>query len=313
MARCALDGESGPVSIPLFAPDSLQRPILPAREVALATLSLRDISVVRQRFGVTVNDVVLTLCSGALRSHLEIHDQQATGPLVAIVPVSVRLPAGEEALGNQLSAMFVSLGNDREEPLERLEAIIQSCGAVKAQERSIGYGPMASAVTEALPPVLAMPVLRAGQQAGILRRLRAGNLMVSNVPGPDFPLYFAGMRMEAVYPMGPVVDGLALNITVQSYEGSLFVGMNAGATVVPDLTGLATAMVDELAILLEATLAAAPDAALQPKAPTSPNLVRVASTPKVPLTSRRTAHADPSRPRLRRQLAAPVPHEISWD
>jgi WS/DGAT/MGAT family acyltransferase len=313
MARCALDGDTGPVSIPLFAPDSLQRPILPGREVALAILSLKDISAVRQRFGVTVNDVVLTLCSGALRSHLGVHEQQATGPLVAIVPVSVRMPSGGEAVGNHLSAMFVSLGNDRDDPLERLEAIIQSCGAVKAQERSIGYGPMASAVTDALPPVLAMPVLRAGQQAGILRRLRAGNLMVSNVPGPDFPLYFAGMRMEAVYPMGPVVDGLALNITVQSYEDSLFVGINAGATVVPDLPGLARAMVEELALLLAATLAAAPGAVLQPNPPTSPNFVRGASTPKVPRTSARTAHADPNRPRVRRQLPIPVRHDTSGD
>ena len=63
--------------------------------------------------------------------------------------------------------------------------------------------------------------------------------MISNVPGPDFPLYFAGMRMEAVYPMGPVMDGVALNITVQSYEETLYVGINSGAAAVPDLPGLA--------------------------------------------------------------------------
>ena len=86
-------------------------------------------------------------------------------------------------------------------------------------------------------------------RAGVVRKLRAGNLMISNVPGPDFPLYFAGMRMEAVYPMGPVVDGVALNITVQSYEDTLYVGINSGAAALPDLPGLARAMVDELGSL----------------------------------------------------------------
>ena len=81
---------------------------------------------------------------------------------------------------------------------------------------------------------------------GVVRRLRAGNLMISNVPGPTFPLYFAGMRMEAVHPLGPVIDGVALNITVQSYLDSLFVGMNACATAVPDLPALARAMAKEL-------------------------------------------------------------------
>jgi diacylglycerol O-acyltransferase len=79
--------------------------------------------------------------------------------------------------------------------------------------------------------------------------LSPGNLMISNVPGPDFPLYFAGMELRAVYPLGPVIDGVALNITVQSYRESLFVGINACATAVPDLAGLTRAMVDELALL----------------------------------------------------------------
>ena len=83
----------------------------------------------------------------------------------------------------------------------------------------------------------------------MLRKLRPGNLMVANVPGPDFPLYFAGMELQAVYPLGPVIDGVALNVTVQSYRDSLFVGINACAAAVPDLPGLTRAMVDELSLL----------------------------------------------------------------
>jgi hypothetical protein len=73
--------------------------------------------------------------------------------------------------------------------------------------------------------------------------------MVSNVPGPSFPLYFAGMELAEVYPLGPVVDGIALNVTVQSYRESLFVGINASSTTVPELPSLAAAMVDELELL----------------------------------------------------------------
>ena len=152
--------------------------------------------------------------------------------------------------------MFVPLSNDRDRPLDRLRAIVSTSASAKAQERAVGYGPMAAAVSEAFPPALARPVIRLGIQWGALRRLRAGNLMISNVPGPDFPLYFAGMRMVAAYPLGPVIDGVALNITVQSYRDSLFVGINAGATAVPDLPALARSMVHELDHL---TIAAAMD------------------------------------------------------
>jgi hypothetical protein len=92
-------------------------------------------------------------------------------------------------------------------------------------------------------------MIQLGVRSGIMRKLRAANLMVSNVPGPTFPLYFAGMELCEVYPLGPVVDGVALNVTVQSYRESLFVGINASATSVPDLPSLSAAMVDELALL----------------------------------------------------------------
>ncbi len=145
--------------------------------------------------------------------------------------------------------MFVPLANDKQTPLERLRTVKANSWSCKRQERAVGYGPMASMVTDAMPPALVKPMVQFGVRAGVVRKLRAGNLMISNVPGPDFPLYFAGMRMEAVYPMGPVVDGVALNITVQSYEDTLYVGINSGASALPDLPRLASAMVDELALL----------------------------------------------------------------
>jgi diacylglycerol O-acyltransferase len=252
LARCALDGESGPLSIPLGAPSTFETPVGRARSVSFAKLNLRQMRALKEQFGVTLNDVVLAICSGALRTHLAAHGEEVSSPLVAVVPISVRGRSSGGDIGNRLSAMFVPLANDLTEPLDRLRAIATTSESAKAHEKAVGYGPMASAVAEAVPPALARPVIRLGLQFGGLRRLRAGNLMISNVPGPNFSLYFAGMRMFAAYPLGPVVDGVALNITVQTYDGAVFVGINACANAVPDLAALARSIVAEADHLTEA-------------------------------------------------------------
>jgi WS/DGAT/MGAT family acyltransferase len=251
LTRRAIDGDSAPITIPVGAPPTFETPVGAARSVSFAELSLRQIRQLKERFGVTINDVVLAVCSGALREHLVRHDEEMGEPLVAVVPISVRDPSADDDTGNRLSAMFLPLANDVDRPLDRLRAIAASSASAKAQERAVGYGPMATAVSEALPPALARPVVRLGIRSGALRKLRAGNLMVSNVPGPDFSLYFAGMRMEAAYPLGPVVDGVALNITVQSYGEAVFVGINACAAAVPGLPALARSMVTALKHLVE--------------------------------------------------------------
>ena len=249
LARCAFDDETPPVSIPLGAPPTFDSPVGASRAVSFAALDLAAVRTLKNRYGATINDVVLAVCSGALRAHLAQHDHDVDSPLVAVVPVSVRADGPGDAVGNQLSAMFVPLSNDRQTPLERLRTVTAASASCKGQERAVGYGPMATLVADAIPPALAKPVIQIGVRSGVLRRLRAGNLMISNVPGPGFPLYFAGMELRAVHPLGPVVDGVALNITVQSYRESLFVGINACASAVPDLPGLARAMADELTLL----------------------------------------------------------------
>jgi diacylglycerol O-acyltransferase / wax synthase len=258
MAQRALDEETPPLSIPLGAPPTFETPVGAARSVSFAELGLRQVRDLKERFGVTINDVILAVCSGALRTHLAEHDhldgsdQAAGNPLVAVVPISVRSDAPDDDLGNRLSAMFVPLANDLSDPLDRLHSIAQASATAKAQERALGYGTMASAVSEAVPPVVARRVIQLGISLGALRRARAGNLMISNVPGPDFALYFAGMKMLAAYPLGPVVDGVALNITVQSYNDTLFVGLNACASAVPDLPALARSITHELGHMTEA-------------------------------------------------------------
>jgi diacylglycerol O-acyltransferase / wax synthase len=249
LARCAIDDRLGPVSIPLGAPDTFESPVGADRAVSFAALEMAKVQALRTRFGSTINDVVLAVCSGALRSHLAALNEDVESPLVAVVPVSVRGDSAGPALGNHLSAMFVPLANDKKTPLERLRTVTAASANCKGQERAVGYGPMATRLTEAVPPAVVKPVIQLGVRSGVLRRLRPGNLMVSNVPGPDFALYFAGMELCAVYPLGPVIDGVALNITVQSYRDSLFVGINVCPNAVPDLPGLTRAMVDELSLL----------------------------------------------------------------
>ncbi len=261
LVRRAVDSATGPISIPGGAPATFETQVGPRREVAFAELDLAEVRTLKERFGATINDVVLAVCSGALRHHLIAQGQDTDSPLIAVIPVSVRAedaPGAEDgeeaggpppALGNRLSAMFVPLANDKKTPLERLRTVIEASDCCKGQERAVGFGPMASLLADAIPPAVARPVIQLGVRAGLVRRLRASNLMISNVPGPDFPLYFAGMRLQNLYPLGPVVDGVALNVTVQSYLGSLFVGVNACATAVPDPPGLASEMADELTLL----------------------------------------------------------------
>jgi diacylglycerol O-acyltransferase / wax synthase len=259
IARCALDDTTGPVSIPLGAPAVFESPVGARREVRFAVLDLNEVRRLKDRFGSTINDVVLAVCSGALRVHLAAQGQDPDSPLVAVVPVSVRPDEGDDAVGNQLSAMFVTLANDRTTPLERLRTVTEASASCKGQERAVGYGPMATRVAEAIPPAVAKPVIQLGVRSGILRKVRAGNLMISNVPGPNFPLYFAGMELRAVYPLGPVMDGVApINITVQSYLDSLFVGINASAKASSDLAGLARRMEEELLLLSKMVNGAGP-------------------------------------------------------
>jgi diacylglycerol O-acyltransferase len=289
LARAVVDDRVGPVSIPLGAPDTFESQVRADRAIAFAELDMADVRALRERFGSTINDVVLAVCSGALRAHLAAHDQDVDSPLVAVVPVSVRGDKGAAVLGNHLSAMFVPLSNDKKTPLERLRTVTAASASCKGQERAVGYGPMATMLTEAVPPAVAKPMVQLGVRSGVLRKVRAGNLMVSNVPGPDFPLYFAGMELRAVHPLGPVIDGVALNITVQSYLDSLFVGINACALAVPDLPGLTRAMVDELSLLRRMAAGAGE--------PQRPDRTRLAGT----------GHVPPPTPGAIRRIGTPTP------
>ena len=241
------------VSLPLAAPrTSLGVPLGPERRVAFAQVSLDEVKSVKGAFDVTVNDVVLAMCSGALRHHLAALDDQPETSAVAIVPVSVRAEHERGTMGNRLSAMFVSLASALDDPVQRLRTIGHATQAAKAQEHAAGLDAVGSAWIEAAVPALIAPAIRLGSRLGVVRRVRPGNVIISNIVGPPDALYFAGARLVAAYPMGPIIDGIGLNITVQSYLGSLYFGLMASPNTVPDVWNLAHGLTDALHELVKA-------------------------------------------------------------
>jgi diacylglycerol O-acyltransferase len=243
------------VTIPLGAPaNRFTSPITSRRSTAVVDLGLPDIRIVSSRLGITINDVVLALCSTALRSYLVSKNEEPDGSLTAVVPVSLRTgKRGDVAGGNQLSAMFVPLASHVHDPVERARAIACASEAAKKQEKAVSWGNVASTILENIPPVMTKGAARAASRVGAVPLLRPANLIVSNVPGPPMALYFGGARLVAAYPLGPIVDGISLNITVQSYLDSLHVGLTACPEGVPDVSRIALGLDDALAELTKAT------------------------------------------------------------
>jgi WS/DGAT/MGAT family acyltransferase len=223
----------------------------PRRRVAFAQLDLGDVTFVREAFGATINDVTLAVCAGGLRAYLDGKDLRPTKDLVAAVPMSVRTEDNANTLGNRLTAMLVTLATTIEDPAERLQAIVAGARRAKDQSRAIGADTLA-ALAELLPPIVGPGIGRLIAGLRLLERPRPlFNVMISNFRGPPFPLYCAGAKLVAAYPLGPLIAGAALNITLQSYLDTLFVGLVGDADAVPDLDRLPGLLRESLAELVK--------------------------------------------------------------
>src|SRR5690606_14778452 len=168
-----------------------------------ASLSLSDVKQIKDAVGVKVNDVVLALCAGALRVYLDGRGEHPDGPLVAMVPMSVRTEDEKGTQGNKVSPMLTSLATDVDDPLERLRAIATQMGRAKEQQNAIGADTLSNWVDFAAPAVLGQAVRTYSRMKIADRHRPLFNVTISNVPGPPFPLYIAGAQMKATYPMGP--------------------------------------------------------------------------------------------------------------
>jgi WS/DGAT/MGAT family acyltransferase len=202
---------------------------------------------------VTVNDVVLALCAGTLRRYLAGHGELPAQPLMAVCPISVRdATPSTKPSSNRVSAMFTSLATDVADPLERLRAIQSVTRGAKEEHNAIGADMLQNWAEFAAPTMFSLAARLYARMKLADKHRPVHNLVISNVPGPPFPLYLAGAELVAAYPMGPVFEGAGLNITVLSYMGSLDFGFNAAANAVPDLWDLASCVEPAFEELLRA-------------------------------------------------------------
>jgi WS/DGAT/MGAT family acyltransferase len=226
------------------------RPVSAHRRFAFGSMSLDEVRSVKNAHGVTVNDVVVSLCAGALRRWLVDHDALPDAPLLAQIPISVRTPEQSGTYGNRIMLMTVPLLTPEPDPVVRLRATHDALSAMK----EIHQGMPAQLLADAnlfIPPAL---FSRAARLSFALSSRWGGrplwNLVVSNVPGAQFPLYLAGARVLATYPVSVITDGMGVNITVMSYCGALDVGIVADRDQVPDVPTLIDGLRAELGVLL---------------------------------------------------------------
>jgi diacylglycerol O-acyltransferase len=251
--RKVRQGGSAKAAIPLSAPrTSINVSVHARRRVAFAAANLADVKRLKNAMGTTVNDVVLAMCAGALRTYLLAGDELPDLPLVAVVPVSVTPEMAELKGSNKVSAMFVQLPCELEDPLERLRAVHEGTRGAKEEHQALGAATLQNWAEHASPHVFAAAARFYTRMKLADRHRPLANLVISNVPGPDFPLYLGGSELLCMFPLGPVVDGMALNMTIMSYRGVLYWGLASDARAVPRLWDIAAAIPVALSELMEA-------------------------------------------------------------
>jgi diacylglycerol O-acyltransferase len=250
------DPEAVVGALPLRAPRTpWSAAISPHRTVAFARVRLSDVRRVKDAFGVKVNDVVLALTSAALRRYLADHGTLPAEPLVGMCPVSVRTDDERGRPDNRVSGMFVHLRTDMDDPAARLRAIARTTRGAKEDHNAVGARLLQNWAEHAAPATFALATRLYSRLDIADRHPPIYNLVVSNVPGPDFPLYLDGAELVATYPMGPVMEGAGLNVTVLSYRDNVDFGFLAAAELVPDVWDLADHIEEAMAEVLAAAAA----------------------------------------------------------
>lgn len=252
--RLAAEGRRPPPT-PFRAPrTSLNGNVTTERAAATLAVPLADLELVRTACGggVTVNDVVLCAAGDAAGRLLAARGEHPAAPLVALVPVATRGRAvvpeeGRPAhVGNAVSGMLVPLPVSAPDPFDRLRAVAQAAQVSKEQEERVG-GDLLEGLTRALPPAVLRAAMQGISRFHLFDRLPPPfNLVVSTVVLPDVTLWWAGREVSAVYPFGPVVDGVGLNVTAMTYQGTVYVGLLACPRQIPDVGSLAELLGDTL-------------------------------------------------------------------
>ena len=257
LKRVTAHRKSADVATPRPILDTAKTPfngaLTPHRSFATATLPLSDVKRAKAAFDVTVNDIVLAIVAGSLRAWLEKRNALPDRALVAGVPVSTDDPDAVKRLGgNKVSNMFTTLATDIADPVARLRAIHDVTSAAKEVHNLLGADMLAD-WSEYTPPRPYSWFMRQYSRFGLAEKHRPPiNVVVSNVPGPREPLYVAGGKMEGIYSVGPILEGIGLNITVWSYCDQLNIGVIACREHIPDpheiTDGMAMALEELLAL-----------------------------------------------------------------
>jgi len=242
------------VSIPLSQapPTPWNANVSPNRRFAMASVPLEDIKALKDATGCTINDVVMAICTGALRAYLDEHGVLPDDPLRSMVPVSIR--TGEEAdpWTNRVSAIVAELPTNIDDPLERIAGCRSAMDAAKHQFDLVPAEAMMEA-TQITSPVIAASALRLVSRLKLADRVNLpANVVISNVPGPRETRYFGGCELERYVPISTIADGVGLNITVHSYRDRLDFGLVADRELVPDLWHMLDLHLAEIDTLFDA-------------------------------------------------------------
>jgi WS/DGAT/MGAT family acyltransferase len=218
----------------------------PHRRFTWVRADLPDVKAIKNELGGTVNDVVLATVAGALGAHLRRRGQKTSGlELKAMVPVSVRTSIERGALGNRVAAMMARLPVWCEEPVARLDIVRDELEGLKSSGQAVGANALTELAGFAPPTIM-------DQAARLAARQRFFNVVVTNVPGPQFPLYLLGRRMVETFPMVPLARNQGLGIALLSYDGSINFGLVGDYDLLWDLDDLALDVHDSLAELAAA-------------------------------------------------------------
>jgi WS/DGAT/MGAT family acyltransferase len=239
---------------------SLNGALTPRRAFASTALSLAEVRTVKTTFGVTLNDVLLAVVAGSLRGYLGGRGELPERSLIAEVPVATDAPGARRLMGNRLSNIFTSLRTDLADPAARIRAIHQMSLAAKRQHELLGPD-LYESWTAYLPPRPFAWAMRLQSRWHLADHYRPPiNVIVSCVPGPRTRLGWSGGTLEAIYSVGPIIEGAALNVTAWSYVDRLYVGV----LTCPDLVASPHEITDGLHAALGELLAATRETPVAP-------------------------------------------------
>ncbi len=224
--------------------------ISPHRRFAFGDVSLSEVKTIKNHFGVTVNDVVVSLVAGSVRAWLQAHHALPDRPVVAMVPVSVRTEEQMGTYGNRVSVMMVEIPTDLKDPVERLRATHRTLMSAKARHNAMPATALQD-ITNFIPPAVHARATKIVMGLAATSQVRPlCNLVVSNVPGSPVPIYLAGAKLSSIYPVSAIANGTGLNVTIMSYLDGISIGAVADREQMPDLPVIVEAMREEVAALL---------------------------------------------------------------